>query len=537
MSDPTPEQIDELLAQIEARMPEITRLGPAAVKKVHDQVQKLRRAALRHRASTEFIEFVRWMWPELEAVDYLEGPHHRKLAAALQRVVDGTCKRLIVTLAPRHSKSAFVSKALPTMFMGRRPNAKIIQTSNVKALADGFGRVVRDAVTSPRFREVFPTVALDPSSTSAAFWKTRQGGEYFAVGTGGAVAGHGGDLIIIDDPHRDEDAILGQWRPEVFDHAYDWYRTGPRQRLQPGGAIVVCMTRWSKRDLVGQLIENDEDGEWEVVDFPAILTIDEVEKPLWPDMWSLDELQATRKAIGALRWNAQYMQQPASVETALIKPADWQAWSGPRGEVISPPSCDHIVMAWDTAFSAKTSANYSACTVFGITERPDPVSGKNKPAAVLLFSWRGKLEYPDLKRKAKELYLEWKPERFLVEARATGGPLIQDLRAAGISVTDINVARGAKDANNDKISRVVAISDMFRSGYVWYVPSPANHEVIDEFADFPAGANDDLVDSATHALTWLKKYILDYRIRQQDEEDDDDAAGVRRSLGRRLYNW
>lgn len=499
---------------------DLHRMRPDDAERVLRLLAQYDEAVSKEHARTSFMDFLRYIWPEIEAQKFVEGPHHRKVASALQRVVDGTCPRLIICMPPRHTKSAMVSKALPLYFLGQRPNAKVMQASNVKDLADKFGRTVRDTLRSARYRSVFPETEILSTSAAAGVWSTTKGGEYFAVGTGGAAAGRGGDLIIIDDPHKDEEGMLGIYRPEVFDFAYDWFRTTPLQRLQPGGRIVICVTRWSKRDLVGQVLENDHRGEWEVIEFPALLPND---TPLWPQFWSEDELKARREDIGLIRWNAQYQQNPTAVEVAMVRHEDWQPWTGVRDEPRPLPTFEYVLQSWDTAFSAKTSANYSACTTWGVFEHTDPKTQRPKPGVMLLHAWRGRVEYPDLKRRAKELYAEWKPDTLLIEARASGAPLIQDLRASGLPAVDVNIARGPNRVSNDKVTRVAAITDLFRSKYVWYRPGPDTNEVISEFLDFPAGSSDDLVDSSTHALARAKTQILDFKIRAEDEDEKDNA--------------
>jgi predicted phage terminase large subunit-like protein len=525
---------EEGLEQLGVTLTDVLRLPPEQQAKVVKLLQDYREATLFERARNSFIDFLRYMWPEIEAGPFIEGPHHRKLGEALDRVASGQCKRLIVTLPPRHTKSVCVSKALPLYYLGRHPHAQIIQSSNVYGLAQKFGRTVRDAVKSPRFRALFPEIELSSTSSAAGEWGVSTGGEYFAVGVGGAVAGRGAHLFVVDDPHTDDEGALGLFRPEVFNFAYDWYKTAPLQRLQPGGAIVVCMTRWGKNDLVGQILASAGGAEYEVINFPAIVETDRGRSPLWPQFWSLEALENTHRDVGELKWQAQYMQQPAAVEVAMVKPDAWRPWVGSRGVRKDPPKCLYVVQSWDTAFSTRTAANYSACTTWGIAEFDDPDTGNQTHFAILLNAWRGKIDFPELKRRAKELYAEWEPDRLLVEARATGMPLIQELRQAGLPVAAIDVGRGQNRLHNDKVTRVNAIVDMFASKMVWFVPDPSTNEVIQEFLDFPAGVNDDLVDSSTHALTHLKPLLTSYRLRAANADEEDDAK-LRRRTGRALY--
>jgi len=225
----------------------------------------------REKAQKEFMEFTKSMWP-----GFINGRHHKVMAKKFQEIAEGKIKRLIVNMPPRHTKSEFASYLLPAWFLGRFPNKKIIQCSNTAELAVGFGRKVRNLVGSEQYAKIFPGVTLRSDSKAAGRWSTSGNGEYFAIGVGGTVTGKGADLLIIDDPHSEQEAALASADPSVFDKVYEWYTSGPRQRLQPGGSIIIVMTRWSKRDLVGKIQKAaiDRDGdEWEVVEFPAILPI------------------------------------------------------------------------------------------------------------------------------------------------------------------------------------------------------------------------------------------------------------------------
>ena len=228
-------------------------------------------------AQNTFMGFVNRVWPE-----FIGGRHHKIMAKAFERVANGECKRLIINMPPRHTKSEFASYLLPAWFLGKYPNKKVIQSSNTGELAVGFGRKVRNLVDSDVYKTIFPNLELQQDSKAAGRWNTSKGGDYFAIGVGGTVTGKGANLLIIDDPHSEQEAALAATNPDVFDKVTEWYTSGPRQRLQPGGAIVIVMTRWAQRDLTGQVLKAAaaRGGEqWEVIEFPAIMPSG---KPLWP---------------------------------------------------------------------------------------------------------------------------------------------------------------------------------------------------------------------------------------------------------------
>ena len=215
------------------------------------QVADYRDALEREKCQKSFMSYVKRMWP-----GFVHGRHHALMAKKFEEIAEGKVKRLIINMAPRHTKSEFASYLLPSWFLGKYPQKKVIQTSNTADLAVNFGRKVRNLVMSEQYAQVFPDVALRQDSKSAGRWATNKNGEYFAIGVGGTVTGKGADLLIIDDPHSEQEAALAAGNPEVFDKVYEWYTSGPRQRLQPGGAIVIVMTRWGDRDLTGRIIRD-----------------------------------------------------------------------------------------------------------------------------------------------------------------------------------------------------------------------------------------------------------------------------------------
>ena len=267
----------------------IKMLSEAEQAPIWEEVSNLASAEMREGGQKDFMKFVKTMWP-----GFIHGRHHELMAKKFEQIANGDIKRLIINMPPRHTKSEFASYLLPAWFLGKFPNKKIIQCSNTAELAVGFGRKVRNLVDSEVYGKIFPNVALRSDSKAAGRWSTNANGEYFAIGVGGTVTGKGADLLIIDDPHSEQEAALAAGDPTVFDKVYEWYTSGPRQRLQPGGSIVVVMTRWSKRDLTGKILQSmtDRDGdEWEIIELPAILPS---EKPLWPEFWSYDELSKLR---------------------------------------------------------------------------------------------------------------------------------------------------------------------------------------------------------------------------------------------------
>ena len=452
-----------------------------------------------HRCRESFIYFANQMWPI-----FISGKHHQIMANAFERVARGELKRLIINMPPRHTKSEFASYLLPAWFLGKFPHKKIIQTAHTAELAVGFGRKVRNLVGSENYGKVFDT-KLSSDSKAAGRWNTEVGGDYFAIGVGGAVTGKGADLLIIDDPHSEQEAKQGN--PAVYDNVYEWYTSGPRQRLQPGGAIIIVMTRWSKRDLTGQIVKNSgKEGvdTWEVIDFPAILPSG---TPLWPGFWKREALEALKAELPVAKWEAQYQQNPTSEEGAIIKRDQWRIW-----EEDTPPTCEYLIQSWDTAFEKSNRADYSACTTWGVFKHPNE-HGDYRTNIIVLDAFKKRMEFPELKQKAFEMWKEWNPDSLIVEKKAAGAPLIYEMRQMGIPLQEYTPSKGS-----DKIARVNAISDMFSSGIVWCPDTRWADELMEELAAFPNGDHDDLVDSTSQALLRFRQGGF-IRI-DSDEEDD-----------------
>ena len=429
------------------------------------------------KAQNDFMTFVKRVWPE-----FIEGSHHKRIAEKFNDLANGKIKRLIINMPPRHTKSEFASFLLPAWMIGRKPNLKIIQTTHTTELAVRFGRKAKTLMDMPEYKEVF-TTRLREDSQAAGKWETEQGGEYYAAGVGSAITGRGADLLIIDDPHSEQDAL----NIDALERAFEWYTSGPRQRLQPGGAIVLVMTRWNTKDLTGSLLResgNIKSDKWEVIEFPAILPSG---KPVWPEFWKLDELEGVKASISLQKWNAQWMQNPTSEEGAIIKREWWRKWE--RDFI---PPLQHVIQSYDTAFMKKESADYSAITTWGVFYNNED-SG---PQLILLDAVKDRFEFPELRRVAYQQYQYWQPETVLVEAKASGLPLTYELRKMGIPVINYTPSKG-----NDKHTRVNSVAPLFEAGQIWApVDKDFAQEVIEECAAFPYGDHDDLVDSMTQAV-------------------------------------
>ena len=458
------------------------KLNETDLRLLEAQLTKLEKLKAKELAQERFTVFVKRAWPS-----FISGRHHLIMANAFERVARGELKRLIINMPPRHTKSEFASYLLPAWFLGKFPHKKVIQSSNTAELATGFGRKVRNLVDSEVYTDIFPDLSLQADSKAAGRWNTSKGGDYFAIGVGGTVTGKGADLLIIDDPHSEQEAKQAITSPDIFDSVYEWYTSGPRQRLQPGGAIVIVMTRWSLRDLTGQVVKAAAargGEEWEVIEFPAIMPSG---NPLWPEFWSLEELSALRDELPNAKWQAQYQQNPVGNESAIVKREWWKVW-----DKEDPPPCSYILQTWDTAFEKNNRADFSAGTTWGVFDNPED---HDMPNIILLNTYKKRVEWVDLKKDVLNEYKEWEPDGLLIEKKATGAPLIYELRSMGIPVMEYTPSKG-----QDKIARLNSVSDIIASGKVWVPQTRWAEELVDEIAAFPSGEHDDLVDATTLAL-------------------------------------
>jgi len=328
---------------------------------------------------------------------------------------------------------------------------------------------------------------LSQDSASVRRFGTLSGGLYYAVGVGGPTTGRGADLFLIDDPIKDRESADSE---AVRRHLQDWYPAVAYTRLMPGGRIILIQTRWRADDLAGWLMKEHAHEGWETVDFPAILPNG---TPLWPEKFDSEALARIKRTLPSRDWSALYMQRPVADEGGILKRHWWQRWE--RDE---PPPIEHVVLSLDTAFSEKESADYSAATVWGYFRSKDTEDETKGPKVydniILLDAWQDRVDFPDLRAKCKALIKKYEPDTVLIEKKASGQSLIQELRRQGIPVV-------AYTPDRDKQSRAYSVQSIFESDCVWAPKGkPFADMVIDQCAAFPTGAHDDLVDCTVQAL-------------------------------------
>ena len=475
---------------VEAILDNLDSFSDEEITEIDRMVGELHNRRVNKQAYNDLIEFCKRMQS-----DYIVGKHHRILANMLMGIERGEKDRICVNIPPRHGKSQLVSIFFPAWFLGRNPNKKVMMVSHTTDLAVDFGRKVRNLISTEEYRSIFPTVSLAQDSKSAGRWNTNVGGEYYACGIGSALAGRGADLLLIDDPHSEQDVINGNF--EVFAKAYEWFTFGARTRLMPGGSVAIIQTRWHMDDLTGRvvrdMVNNKLSDQYEVVEFPAILDIKGKKtgkitpKPLWPEFFDLDALLRTKASMPTFQWNAQYQQQPTAEEAAIVKREWWQEWTGDN-----PPSCEYIIMSLDAAAEKHNRADYTALTTWGVFLNEE----ENNYHIILLNSIKKRVEFPELKELAMEEYRDWEPDSFIVEKKSSGSALYQEMRRTGLPVQEYTPHRGS----GDKMARLNSVADIIASGMVWIPQTRWAEEVVEEIAGFPFMSNDDLVDSTVMAL-------------------------------------
>jgi predicted phage terminase large subunit-like protein len=456
------------------------------VLRIADELQRRRDS---DKARLDLLAFCQLMQP-----DYKIGRHHRILGNLLMDIAEGKQDRICVNIPPRHGKSQLVSIYFPAWFLGKYPSKKVLMVSHTTDLAVDFGRKVRNIIDSDLYKGIFPTVQLASDSKSAGRWNTSDGGEYYACGVGSALAGRGADLLLVDDPHSEQDVLNGNF--EVFDRAYEWFTYGARTRLMPGGRVAIVQTRWHMDDLTGRvtrdMTQNEMADQYEIVEFPAILTSENdeeevVEKALWPEWMPLEVLYKTKASMPLFQWNSQYQQQPTAEEAALVKREWWQMWKHEKA-----PECEFIIMSLDAAAEKNNRADFTAITVWGVFFNEET----NSHNLILLNSLKKRVEFPELKELAFAEYKYWEPDSFIVEKKSNGTPLYQELRRTGMMVQEYTPHRGT----GDKFARLNSVADIIKSGLVWVPETRWAEELVEEIASFPFATHDDLVDSTTMAL-------------------------------------
>lgn len=451
--------------------------------------------------------------------DFRSPAHIRAIADVLERCERGEVDRVIVTMPPRHGKSRIVSNLFPAWFFGRNPRSEVIFTTYNQDLAEDNGRYVRNALNSKAFHEIFPDVKIRNDSASARRFSTNANGNYFAVGVGGPCTGRGAKLLVVDDPLKNREEAES---PSIRQSLIDWYTSTAYTRLAPGGIVIIVQTRWHQADLAGVALQQEHEG-WVHLDLPAILDGKAAEflhqpvgSALWPEQFPLDVLLKTKRSLPPRDWASLYMQSPITEGGNIVKRDQIMDWTDPE-----PPYCQFIVASFDTAFGTKDKNDPTALTVWGLFH--DALGVMN---AILLDAKQKRVEFPELKAWVIDVDTRHQPDIVLIENKASGQSLIQELRRSKVPVQASNPGR------QDKVARLHACTPLFEAGKVW---APLSKDFANEWAEqlvtFPASRHDDLVDATTAALRRLRQFgdlttDLDYSADGDREREDEESAAA-----------
>lgn len=490
-------------------------MSPQDMMNVLEIIEEIEARKLVAQCNKSLIAFVIYMMPE-----YKLGLHLKQLYELLEDIECGNKDRILVNMAPRFGKSLAISTYFPAWYIGKNPSHKLLIASHTADLAVDFLRKVRNIMQTPEYKRIFPNVEIAPDAKAAGKWNTTKGGEAYAVGVGGALAGRGAHLLIIDDPFNEQDVINGNY--DVFEKVYEWFTYGARTRLMPDGKVAILHTRWSPKDLTARLLKdahlNPQADQYELFEFPAVLNEGEDdEKSLWPEQWPLEALLRTKASMPVFQWNAQYQQNPTNADGGIVQKGWFQTW-----EKQEPPPCDFVLMALDAAVEAKQRSDYNALTTWGVFFNEET----NRNEIIMLNSMNFRAEFPELKDRALEEYKYWEPDAFIIEAKANGAPLLQEFRRLGLVLQAFTPHRGT----GDKTARLNSVADIIRDGLVWVPQTRWAEELVEQVYQFPAGDHDDLVDSMVLALMRFRQGGF-LRL-SSDEPDDDDAYQAR---GPRAY--
>lgn len=517
MSD-TPLAPDEIRALLDA----LDRMTPEEQAQMLADLEGLDERHRALRARDDFLVFCHTVYPGV----FKEGPHHRHMKPLLHDMAQAWPEhapgpphayRLTVSMAPRFGKSETIAFLYVAWYFGHNPGHQVMMVTHTAELSESFGRKVRDMLDSAIYQSIFPGTKVSKDKSASGNWNTTAGGVYLALGVGGSAAGKGAHLLVCDDLVSEQAVLYGN--PETaFETAWNYIQVGPLQRLMPQGRIIMIGTRWGKRDPIARAIKWSQDNPdalpWHEVRFPAVMDVEREgvleQVSLWPEQWPLRELLAKKANMLPQFWAAQYMQEPTADEGALIKREYWKRWTKDE-----PPEVNHIIQVWDTAHETKSKSDYSACLTWGVWFN----EATDRDELILLNAIKGRWTFPELKAKAREQYDQWEPEDLIVEKKAAGAPLIQELRAQGLFVIEVSPSRGTRLVSNDKYARVNAISTVFADGCVWAPETAWANEVIEACAAFPNGEHDDEVDCTEMAVA---RYRQGGFLQLSDDEKDGD---------------
>lgn len=475
--------------------------------------------ALAYIARESFYVFVRLMGPYV-VPGFKDGAHIKVVCDALQEAYETDNARLMIFLAPGSSKSILGSLLFPAWVLGKSPTWQILHVAHTYDFISKFGGKIRDFVQTPEYQSIFPELKLNDNYGAMDYWETSEKGVYRCAGAGGQIAGKRGNIGICDDLVSEQTVNS----KVELDKIKEWWAMGFESRLLEGGKIVLINTRWSLDDPAQWLLDRSKEDptldQWKVISIPALLDADAAAllglpegTSYWPEVWKTETLLKRKAANKLSYWLALYQQQPIALDGNILKIEHLKMWK--KDET---PGFVKVIASLDTAFSTKNTADYSVLQIWGIFLKQESDSQGRETKVTHMFlihQVRERLEYPDLVKKCEVLNKEYSPEVWVIEKKASGQSLIQDLRRRGYLLVEYT-------PDKDKVSRATAITPFLESGRIWFPNRVWAQDTKDEWAAFPKGRHDDTVDAASTAFIYLRdSHLLTYEEEECMDEDEE----------------
>lgn len=484
-------------------------------------------------AYSHFLTFVRYMYPKYEAAWF-----HKEIAAKLEQVEKGNCRRLIIQMHPRSGKSRLVSELFVPWFMGRNPDKEVIQAGYSDEFAAKYGEQVREFIKDPNFQKIFQDVYLSDSTSAKDHFKLdhpgvslrQERGVYKSAGVGSATVGFGADLLVIDDPCKTREEADS---PAVRQKIKDWFSSVVATRVYKNSAIVIIMQRWHDDDLVGWILRELKFEGWELLDFPAEDINGKKDEDgdgpfIWEERFGRKYYKEAKRR-NKRDWFSLYQQTPIIESGNIFSRAHMKIHSVDRGM----PNFNYVIDCWDTAFSEQSTADFSAKVTLGVFNPRETYNNDALPtsAAMLLHCWRKQAGFHDVRRAMAENYRasyganKKRVDLILVEDKASGQSLKKELYRAGFPWYAPKVRKGERG-----IVRAHSVTPIMESGY-FYAPSDWENdeqmfEWMQEMLGYDKKEHDDYVDATVHGLRYLSDlgFAVSSQLVQAEPEDEDDLS-------------
>lgn len=503
---------------------------------------------LRLKAQSSLHDFVKLFWPEIEGGrKFLDNWHIQAICEHLEALAKGQIQNLLINIPPRCSKTNLVSVMWPAWVWTTKPETQFLLASYSIDISRTSTVKTRRIISSELYQLTWGVSIQADQNTKTRFDNTETG-HYIASSVGGSLTGLGGDFLIADDLNNAAEAQSEVIRKSTN----DWWSSVWSTRLNnpENGGRVLIQQRLHESDVSGHVIARDNENLWTKLILPMEFESSKRAKTiilpstqgqrwqdprkqegelLWPARFSAAKMEEKKRELGSYAYAGMFQQRPSPAEGGIIKKSWFQWWKNTK-----VPKLEYVIQSWDTALETKEINNYSACITIGVFADEHEIYN-----AILLSAWRGRVDYPTLRRYAKRLYADYRddlseefeqtpqsrfvPDTVLIEAKVSGISLVQDLIDARIPATRFNPTK-----YGDKLQRVQLISHLIENGRFWVPAQPSYYEKLLPFADmfveacalFPNGDSRDIVDTLSQAMIRLKHsgWLKNSADRNKEEE-------------------